>query len=993
MALTSSLAALATATALLVLVVVAQLSESDAAAALPLSAPIGLRPDCKTTCGNVIVPYPFGIQPGCFRPGFNLTCDTRQNPPRLLLGKFRVADIFLDNSTMRVYHDGPMEYGADNITSDGLIIPFARSFSGGPYKLPFGNELVLFGCNVLATLVADKTQRPLVGGGPYVFAGCASVCSGGGLNESGSYSFGGNNQYCSGSGCCQVSISTLNSYYNPTELHLRPLDSSKHWDDNLHVSVFLAEEGWLEQRDVKFSTTFQPKNNEIPLLLEWDNTHGLALSESDNQMACPRVFSDLCKSNHSDCGRNPNILCVCKPGYGGNPYVDGGCQAANAEEMVPAQIGQANCDTTCGDVRVPYPFGFGPPHCYLTGFGLTCDKSQNPPRLLLDGNGTTLQVVDIFLNDSTMRVIHTNTFDVATFKDQELNSSIGQLYQGEDEDVGVHFPDMPYMLSSATNEFILTGCNVEARLHGQYSNTTAGILGRCVSTCSPATIRDSFAGPTPRHTGKQFCSSRDGCCHVQIPPGSRPKKVEFKRLPNWNMTRETPLLLPLAFVAEEGQIDQWYKIFNKSAAYYAIRNESWSQNVSTVRRHMVSQVPLVLRWVVKQQDVRASAQSICQQDNGGYTCHCTRGYDGNPYIINGCKDINECRIPTIRDTCFGYCHNFPGSYECRCPQGTHGNPYLPDGCVPNISAFRKVKQHRTKLLKQKYFKQNRGQLLQQLVSQRADIAERMIIPVNELAKATNNFDKARELGGGGHGTVYKARVSLSWKNRMRIATETAQALAYLHSSVSIPIIHRDIKSSNILLDDTLTAKVSDFGASRYIPVDKTGLTTIVQGTIGYLDPMCFCTGRLNEKSDVYSFGVILVELLTRKKPFSYLSSDDDGLVMHFTKLHASGKLSDILDPQVKEEGGKEVEEVATLAALCIKMNSDDRPTMRQVEHTLEGLQASKKYIKINMATEAFEEEDNTSMDFLSTKEGQSTAQLSRRYSLEHEFQMSARYPR
>ncbi|KAF7067166.1 hypothetical protein CFC21_073085, partial [Triticum aestivum] len=323
------------------------------------------------------------------------------------------------------------------------------------------------------------------------------------------------------------------------------------------------------------------------------------------------------------------------------------------------------------------------------------------------------------------------------------------------------------------------------------------------------------------------------------------------------------------------------------------------------------------------------------------------------------------------------------------------------------------KHRRKQMMKRKFFDQNRGRLLQQLVSQRADIAERMIITLEELEKATNNFDKARELGRGGHGTVYKGILSdlhvvaikktkkvvqkeidefinevailsqinhrnvvklygccletevpmlvyefisngtlydhlhiteprsLSWKNRLRIATETAKSLAYLHTTVSIPIIHRDIKSANILLDDTLASKVADFGASRYIPVDKSGATTMVQGTIGYLDPMYFCTGRLTEKSDVYSFGVMLLELLTRKKPFAYLSSQGNGLVAHFVILFAEGNLSQLLDPQVMDEGGKEVGEVAALVIACVKITGEGRPSMRHVELTLEGLQASK----------------------------------------------------
>uniref|UniRef100_M8B0A1 Wall-associated receptor kinase 3 n=1 Tax=Aegilops tauschii TaxID=37682 RepID=M8B0A1_AEGTA len=236
------------------------------------------------------------------------------------------------------------------------------------------------------------------------------------------------------------------------------------------------------------------------------------------------------------------------------------------------------------------------------------------------------------------------------------------------------------------------------------------------------------------------------------------------------------------------------------------------------------------------------------------------------------------------------------------------------------------------------------------------------------------------------------RGSLPWKDRLRITSETGKALAYLHSAISVPVIHRDIKPSHIILDDGLTAKVSDFGASRYIiPLDQTGTTTAVQGTIGYLDPMYYYNGRLTESNDVYSFGV-LVELLTRRKPSMYRSSEGDGLVMQFVALHAEGELEKILDPQVIEEGGSEVKEVATLAVECLKLRAEERPTMRQVEMALEALETPKKRVRDDLIDET-DEKEYAATGFPSTSQQAKTNEASRCDIQEEEFLLSAAYPR
>lgn len=109
------------------------------------------------------------------------------------------------------------------------------------------------------------------------------------------------------------------------------------------------------------------------------------------------------------------------------------------------------------------------------------------------------------------------------------------------------------------------------------------------------------------------------------------------------------------------------------------------------------------------------------------------------------------------------------------------------------------------------------------------------------------------------------KVKLDWETRLKIAVGAAQGLAYLHHDCNPRIIHRDVKSSNILIDENFDAHLSDFGIARCIPTAMPHASTFVLGTIGYIDPEYAHTSRLNEKSDVYSFGIVLLEILTGKK--------------------------------------------------------------------------------------------------------------------------------
>ncbi|XP_058739854.1 LRR receptor-like serine/threonine-protein kinase ERL1 [Vicia villosa] len=176
------------------------------------------------------------------------------------------------------------------------------------------------------------------------------------------------------------------------------------------------------------------------------------------------------------------------------------------------------------------------------------------------------------------------------------------------------------------------------------------------------------------------------------------------------------------------------------------------------------------------------------------------------------------------------------------------------------------------------------------------------------------------------------KVKLDWETRMRIAVGAAEGLAYLHHDCNPRIVHRDIKSSNILLDENFEAHLSDFGTAKCIPVTKTHASTYVLGTIGYIDPEYARTSRLNEKSDVYSFGIVLLELLTGKKAVD----NDSNLHQLILSKADNNTVMEAVDPEVSVTcvDLAHVKKTFQLALLCTKKNPSERPTMHEVTRVL-----------------------------------------------------------
>ncbi|KAL7127530.1 hypothetical protein ABFS83_14G258800 [Erythranthe nasuta] len=178
---------------------------------------------------------------------------------------------------------------------------------------------------------------------------------------------------------------------------------------------------------------------------------------------------------------------------------------------------------------------------------------------------------------------------------------------------------------------------------------------------------------------------------------------------------------------------------------------------------------------------------------------------------------------------------------------------------------------------------------------------------------------------------------LTWEIRMNIILGTAKGLTYLHEGLEPKVVHRDIKSSNILLDKQWHAKVSDFGLAKLIGSEKSYITTRVMGTFGYVSPEYASTGMLNERSDVYSFGVLIMEIITGRNPVDYSRSPGEVNLVEWLKTMVSNRnVEGVVDSKLSEKPCSRALKRALLVALrCVDPNAQKRPKMGHVVHMLE----------------------------------------------------------
>ncbi|KAJ7978618.1 Kinase family protein [Quillaja saponaria] len=189
---------------------------------------------------------------------------------------------------------------------------------------------------------------------------------------------------------------------------------------------------------------------------------------------------------------------------------------------------------------------------------------------------------------------------------------------------------------------------------------------------------------------------------------------------------------------------------------------------------------------------------------------------------------------------------------------------------------------------------------------------------------------------------------LSWEKRFNVAVGVAEALNYLHNEFSKPVIHRDVKSSNILLSNGFEPQLSDFGLAIWGPTSSSFMTQDVVGTFGYLAPEYFMYGKVSDKIDVYAFGVVLLELISGRQPIcSETPKGQESLVMWAKPIIESGDVKGVLDPKLEGKFDEvQMQRMVIAARLCITRAARLRPKISQILKILKGDNDVEKFMNL-----------------------------------------------
>ncbi|KAF2540796.1 hypothetical protein F2Q68_00029133 [Brassica cretica] len=713
----------------------------------------------------------------------------------------------------------------------------------------------------------------------------------------------------------------------------------------------------------------------------------------------------------------------------------------------------SSCLTECGGVQIPYPFGTGS-SCYLEkAYDIECRNTSR--KLVPFLSAINKEVVSILLpNDEAFGYIRIRS---------PITYAGCSTSNGGKESGGsiMNLTDSPFFIDNK-NRLIASGCNSKvtfthvkpdtvgcelncSMIIESHNNITPffDVTGCSSNVLSYYTTNEACPGDKPEYT---VCNG-NGCCQASLPID--PQQVIGIRIESNSRNSTTTTKQEHCRVAF--LTDETYTLSNGTKPQELLDNAHATVSLGWIIQtnntlflnslacNNVNELFANASFIVERK-VTCICEKISTSSEISYAnCVCNQGYIGNPYVLDGCVDIDECKINSY--TCRGgqHCVNTVGDYDCVGDKTKSiligvGSAFGVLALVSGVWWSRKfLIKRKMEKMKKKFFKRNGGLLLQQeLNTSDGSVEKTRIFGSRELEKATENFSENRVLGHGGQGTVYKGMLvdgrtvavkkskvidedklqefinevvilsqinhrhivkllgccletevpiliyefilngnlfqhiheeaddyTMVWGMRLRIAVDIAGALSYLHSSASFPIYHRDIKSTNILLDEKYRAKVADFGTSRSVTIDQTHWTTVVSGTVGYLDPEYYRSSQYTEKSDVYSFGVVLAELITGDKPVIMVQNTREivSLADHFRLAMKENRLSDVMDARIKDDYKPEqVTAVANLALKCLSWKGKKRPNMREVFMELERICTSPEDEEIHIDEEDEEDE-------------------------------------